>query len=61
MSNQSVYEDDVNDYTSHSEVQFGQYWDAKKRRDKIEKIFKISKIIVLVQAVISVILFLILK
>jgi len=61
MSNQSVYTDDVNDYTNHSEVQFGQYWDAKKRRDKIEKIFMISKIILLVQAIISVIMFLIIK
>ena len=57
----SKYIDDVDDYIEHSEVHFGKFWDAEKRRTKIEKIYKVTKIILLVQLVISVILFLILK
>lgn len=55
------YTDDVDDYTEHSEVHFGKYWDAEKRRNKIEKIYKITRIVLLVQLIISVILFLVLK
>lgn len=55
------YTDDVDDYVEHSEVHFGKYWDAEKRRKKIEKIYKVTRIILLVQLVISAILFLILK
>ena len=55
------YADDVDDYVEHSEVHFGKYWDAEKRRKKIEKIYKVTRIILLVQLVISAILFLILK
>lgn len=55
------YTDDVGDYIEHSEVHFGKYWDAEKRRNKIEKIYKVTRIIILVQLVISAILFLILK
>lgn len=57
----SVYKDDIDDYTEHSEIHFGKYWDAEKRRNKIEKIYKITNKIILVQLVISVILFLVLK
>ena len=57
----SVYKDDVEDYINHSEVHFGKFWDAEKRRIKIEKIYKVTKIIMLVQLVISIILFLIIK
>lgn len=57
----SVYKDDVDDYTEHSEIQFGKYWDAKKRRTKIEKIYKVTKWIVLTQLLISVIMFFIIK
>ncbi len=57
----SKYTDDVDDYLEHSEVHIGKFWDAGKRRNKIEKIFKITKWIVLAQVLISVILFLILK
>ena len=59
-SNKSIYKDDVNDYTEHSEVQFGIYWDAKKRRERIEKIFNVSLKFVLLQLLISVILFFVL-
>ncbi len=34
------YTDDVDDYIEHSEVHFGKYWDAEKRRTKIEKMYK---------------------
>lgn len=57
----SVYKDDIDDYIDHCEVQFGQYWDADKRRNKIEKIYKITSKIVLAQLLISVILYLVLK
>lgn len=57
----SRYTDDVNDYLEHSEVHIGKYWDAENRRNKIEKIYKITNKILLVQLIISVLLFLILK
>ena len=57
----SRYTDDINDYLEHSEVHIGKYWDAEKRRNKIEKIYKITSKILLVQLAISLILFLILK
>ena len=60
-ANRGKYTDDVDDYVEHSEVHFGKFWDAKKRRTKIEKIYKVTKIILLVQLVISVILFLVIK
>ena len=57
----SKYKDDVDDYLEHSEVHFGKFWDAEKRRNKIEKIYKVTRIIVLVQLLISVMLFFIIK
>ena len=57
----SVYKDDVDEYLDHSEVHFGQFWDAENRRNKIERIYKITRILLLVQIIISIILFLILK
>ena len=57
----SKYKDDIEDYIEHSEVHFGKFWDAEKRRTQIEKIYKVTRIIVLVQLLISVILFFILK
>ena len=60
-ANRGKYTDDVDDYVEHSEVHFGKFWDGKKRRTKIEKIYKVTKIILLVQLVISVILFLVIK
>ena len=60
-SHKSVYTDDIDDYMEHSEVHFGRYWDAEDRRNKIEKIYKITNKIVLVQLLISVILFFIIK
>lgn len=57
----SVYKDDIEDYLEHSEVHFGKFWDAERRRNKIEKIYKVTNKIVLIQLLISVILFFILK
>ena len=60
-THKSVYKDDIDDYLEHSEVHFGKFWDAEKRRNKIEKIYKVTNKIVLIQLMISVILFFILK
>jgi len=57
----SVYKDDIDDYIEHCEVHIGKYWDAEKRRNKIEMIYKITSKVVLVQLLISIVLFLILK
>lgn len=57
----SVYKDDVKDYTEHSEIHFGKFWDADKRRNMIEKIYKITSKVVLAQLVISILLYFILK
>ena len=57
----SIYKDDIDDYLEHSEVHFGRFWDAENRRNKIEKIYKITSKIVLVQLLISIVLFFILK
>ena len=60
-TNRGKYTDDVDDFIEHSEVHFGKYWEAEKRRNRIEKIYKVTKLILLVQLVISVILFLVIK
>ena len=55
------YADDVDDYVGHSEVHFGRYWDAEKRRKKIERIYKITSRIIFVQLLISIVLYFVLK
>lgn len=57
----SVYKDDIDDYLEHCEVQFGKFWDAEKRRNKIEKIYKVTNKVLLVQLLISIVLFFVLK
>lgn len=57
----SKYTDDIDNYLEHCEVHFGKFWDAENRRNKIEKIYKITSKIVLVQLLISVLLFFVLK
>ena len=57
----SQYTDDIDEYLEHSEVHFGKYWDAENRRNKIENIYKITSKIVLVQLLISVILYFVIK
>lgn len=60
-TNRGNYADDIDEYLQHSEVHIGRYADAEKRRSKIEKIYKVTRIIVLLQLLISIILFFILK
>lgn len=60
-TNRGNYTDDIDDYINHSEVHFGKYWDAEKRRLNIEKIYKITNKIILIQLLISVILFFVIK
>ncbi len=57
----SVYKDNIENFVKSSELQFGHFLDFKYRREKIEKMFKVSSIVVLVQLLISALLFLILK
>lgn len=60
-SHKSLYRDDIDDYINGAEVHIGKYWDAEKRRNLIEKIYKVTRIVVLVQLLISIILFFVLK
>ena len=60
-SHKSVYRDNVEDYKESSEVRIRNLYDADIRRAKIEKLYKIGGIVILVQLVISVLLFLIIK
>lgn len=60
-SHRSVYVDDVEDFVGHDEVQIGNFANNGNRRLLIEKIYKVTKIIVLIQLVLSIIFFLILK
>jgi hypothetical protein len=60
-THKSQYTDDIDDYLEHSEIHFGKYWDAENRRNKIEKIYKITSKIVLVQLLISVVLYFVIK
>ena len=55
------YKDNVESFVNEPEVHIGKYWDAKRRREKIEKISFISKNIVFIQLIISVVLLIILK
>ena len=55
-SNRGKYSDDLEDYINYSEVHFGKYFDANKRREKIEKIYKITSKILIVQLIISIVL-----
>ena len=60
-SHKFVYVDDIEDFTSHNEVQIGKFTDNGKNRELIEKIYKITNKIVLIQLVISILLFFIIK
>lgn len=60
-SHKSVYVDNIEDFTSHNEVQIGQFTDNGKNRKLIEKIYKITSKIVLIQLAISILLFFIMK
>ena len=60
-SRKSIYVDNLEDYTSHCEVQIGKFTSSGKNRNLIEKIYKITKIIVIIQILISSLLFILLK
>lgn len=57
----ATYIDNVDEFIGHNEVQIGQFANNGNSREKIEKVYKITKKIVLVQLVISLLLFFILK
>ena len=60
-SHKSVYVDNIEDFTSHNEVQIGDFANNGKNRELIEKIYKITSKIVLAQLVISILLFIFMK
>lgn len=60
-SHKSVYVDNIEDFTSHNEVQIGKFTDNGKNRVIIEKIYKVASKIVLVQLALSILYFIILK
>ncbi len=60
-SQKSIYVDNIEDYISHNEVQIGKFSNNGKNRTLIEKIYKITSKIVLVQLVLSVLYFFVLK
>lgn len=60
-SRKTIYKDEVDEYIEDSEVQLGKYYDLRKKRELLKKMFKISLIAIAVQLVISIILFLVLK
>ncbi len=60
-SRKSIYRDNVEDFIDGSEVRIRKFFDADIRREKIEKLYKIGRIALLVQLLISALLFLILK
>ena len=61
QSHKSVYVDNIDDFTSHDEVQIGDFANNGRNRANIEKIFKITSKIIIVQFVISILLFLFMK
>lgn len=60
-SRKSIYVDNLEDYISHCEVQIGKFTSSGKSRNLIEKIYKITKIIVIIQILISSLLFILFK
>ena len=57
----SVYIDNLKDFIEHNEVQIDEFADNGRKRILIEKIYKVTSKIVLVQVLLSIIFFLILK
>ena len=60
-SHKSVYVDNLKDFTSHDEVQIGDFANNGKNREIIEKIYKITSKIVLVQFALSILFFIIMR
>lgn len=60
-SHKSVYVDNIEDFIAHDEVQIGKFANNGKNREIIEKMYKITSKIVVLQVVVSIVLFFILK
>ena len=60
-NHQSIYVDNIDDYTGHCEVHIGNFANNQKDRQKIEKVYKVTKKIVGIQLLISALLYFILK
>jgi len=60
-SRKSVYVDNLDEYIEGDEVHIGKFANNGKNRETIEKIYKVTKIIVMVELIISLALFFILK
>lgn len=60
-SHKSIYVDNIDDFTSHNEVQIGKFVNNGKNRELIEKIYKITSKIVLIQLALSILFFFVLK
>lgn len=56
-----VYTDNIDDFIEHNEIQIGRFSDNGEKRALIEKIYKITNKIILVQLVLSILYFIILK
>ena len=61
LSNEPKYTVDSDTYNKYCEVQIGDFWDAVKRREKIDNLYKISKIILIAQAIISAMMLILMK
>ena len=59
-AHRSVYVDNLQDFVSHNEVQFGKFANNKNNRELIEKIYNVTSKIVLLQLAISILLFVVL-
>lgn len=60
-SKKAVYVEDIENYTNGCEIQIGKNANNTKNREKIERIYKTTNKVILIQMVISIILFCILK
>ncbi len=60
-NNKSIYKDKIDEFIADSEIQIGKFYDLKEKRNLIEKLYKYSLIVIVVQIIISIILFLVLK
>lgn len=59
-SHKTIYKEDVKEYIKHSEIQIGRFWNNKEKRAMIEKMFAITWKIIVVQLIISTVLYFIL-
>lgn len=60
-NNKRIYKDKIDEFIADSEIQIGKFYDLKEKRNLIEKLYKYSLIVIVVQIIISIILFLVLK